>query len=128
MNEVKRQSARLGVLLLVGALLGCGSNPKGEGSGAEESTPSSFEIAEEGAPLVMGTALEASTGTPLAGVLIEGPGGLRTETDQAGRFVLKGLQPGQQGEIRATGPDGLAGANRLRPLKGGQLEVVIYLR
>ena len=45
-----------------------------------------------------------------------------------GRFVLRGLARGAAGELVATSEAGLSGKNLLRPLEGGPLEVVLYLR
>ncbi len=81
-----------------------------------------------GPAIVRGTALEASSGRPLAGVLIEGPGNTRTHTDAEGRFVLRGLSAGMHGELRGSTERGLSATNNLRPLKVGELEVVLFLR
>ena len=79
--------------------------------------------------VVYGTVVEASTGEPRAGVLVEWSAvGVRTRSDDAGRFVLQGLPLGVAGVIEAHTDDELVGRNRLRPLDGEPLEVVIYLR
>jgi len=80
------------------------------------------------APVVTGTAIEASSLKPLAGVLIRGPNGVETRSDAQGRFVLRGLEPGLEGELVGTTESGLQGRNWLRPLAGGLLEIVLYLR
>ena len=115
--------AILTLWLVAGA---CGSSPDADGSGAGPDSISFDYVGE--APVVVGTALEASTGRPVAGVQIEGPGGARATTDASGRFVLRGLAVGMEGELRGTAESGLTGVNRLRPLKAGQLEVVLFLR
>ncbi len=79
-------------------------------------------------PVVSGTALEARSGKPVAGATIRGPGGVETTSDASGRFVLRGLPAGASGELVGTTASGLSGKNRLQPLQGGVLEVVLYLR
>jgi len=116
-----------GVLGGLGLVLGaCGSSPDVEGAGASSEAVTLAYVGE--APVVVGTVLEASTGKPVAGARVEGPGGATATSDASGRFVLRGLAPGQTGELRGSTESGLTGANRLRPLKGGQLEVVLFLR
>ncbi len=115
---------KFAILSLTLLLVACGSSPDADGARASSD---SLDYAGA-APVVMGTALEASTGKPMAGVQIEGPGGARATTDASGRFVLRGLAVGMEGELRGTAESGLTGANRLRPLKAGQLEVVLFLR
>ena len=106
----------------------CGSSPEVEaGGGAERGTVPAFERAS-GPVVLVGTALEASTGLPLAGVLVEGPGGVQARSGPDGRFELSGLAPGAAGELRGTAEGGLVAVNRLRPLKPGRLEVVLRLR
>jgi hypothetical protein len=78
--------------------------------------------------VVTGTVLDARTGKPLRGALIRGPGGVEAKSDASGRFVLRGLALGSQGELVATTEGGLQGKNRLRPLEGGVLEVVVHVR
>jgi len=79
------------------------------------------------APVVTGTALDARSGKPLANVLIRGPNGVETKSDERGRFVLRGLALGSEGELSGSTESGLSGRNLLRPLESS-LEVVIYLR
>jgi len=110
--------------LLTLVLAACGSSPDADGTASD---PVSLDYVGE-APVVVGTALEASTGKPVAGVLVEGPGGTRATTDAGGRFVLRGLAVGMEGDLRGSTESGLTGSNRLRPLKAGQLEVVLFLR
>lgn len=80
------------------------------------------------APLVTGTVLDARTGKPVAGATVRAPGGQQATTDERGRFVLRGLALGTSGELVGTTEAGLAGKNHLRPLAGGPLEVVLYVR
>jgi hypothetical protein len=111
-------------LLLATLVAGCGTSPRASESGAAETTS-----ARPGrGATVFGTAIEAATGLPLAGVRVEGPGGATATTDASGRFELRGLAPGAAGLLRATTEAGLGGENRLRPLDEGRLEVVIFLR
>ena len=79
-------------------------------------------------PVVLGTAIDASTGKPLAGVRVRGPGGAETESDARGRFLLRDLPLGIEGDLVGTTAGGLEGRNALRPLAPGPLEVVLYLR
>lgn len=79
-------------------------------------------------PVVTGTVLDARTGKPVAGATVRAPGGQTATTDARGRFVLRGLAAGTSGELVGTTEAGLAGKNLLRPLEGGPLEVVLYLR
>ena len=117
---------KLEMIGLTLVLAACGSSPDADGAGAGADLVSLDYVGE--APVVVGTALEASTGKPLADARIEGPGGARATTDASGRFVLRGLTLGQEGELRGTAESGLTGSNRLRPLKAGRLEVVLFLR
>jgi len=98
-----------------------GEEPAGSTSGAR--------AVEAGAPVVIeGTTLDASSRTPIAGVRVDGPGGVSAISDENGRFELRGLPVGTEGELRASGPGELSGTQRLRPLERGRLEVVVYLR
>jgi hypothetical protein len=80
------------------------------------------------APIVIGTTLDARSAKPLAGVVVRGPGGVEARSDAQGRFLLRGLPLGAEGELVATTEAGLVGRNRLRALEGGAIEVVLYLR
>ena len=80
-----------------------------------------------GPPVVLGTVIEAATGQPVAGAKVVAPNGLEALTDDSGRFQLRGLEHGSEGELQASSGD-LAGSIRLRPLLGGRLEVVLHLR
>ena len=80
------------------------------------------------APVVTGTVLDARSGKPVAGATVRAPGGQTVKTDARGRFVLRGLPTGTSGELVGTSEAGLTGKNLLRPLEGGPLEVVLYLR
>lgn len=107
-------------------LLACGSSPEAAGGPARSEGQGGDRA--DGPVILFGTAVEASSGRPLPGVQVEGPGGAQTRTDENGRFVLRGLVAGAEGELRAATADGRTAANRLRPLRPGQLEVVLYLR
>ena len=125
MNAAHLRSRALIVGALFAPLVACGTPKASEADGGALAGPGP----DADAPvLVVGTVLEASSGRPCPGVRIEGPGGTQAETDADGRFVLRGLGPGMQGELLATSEEGLTARNRLRPLKAGQLEVVLYLR
>jgi hypothetical protein len=107
-------------------VLACGTSP--EAAGRPARGEGQWLDRADGPVILFGTAVEASSGRPLPGVQVQGPGGVQTRTDEHGRFVLSGLVAGAQGELRATAADGRTAANRLRPLRPGQLEVVLYLR
>lgn len=85
-------------------------------------------VASGPAPLLTGTVLDARTGKPVPGATVRAPGGQAVTTDERGRFVLRGLALGTAGELVGSTPAGLSGKNRLRPLEGGPLEVVLYVR
>ena len=121
--RIDTRTPALGAMLL---LLGSCRTPA-----PPEAGPSPFGRApgSVGPPaVVIGTAIEASSSKPLAGVLIRAPNGAETRTDAQGRFVLGGLEPGLEGELVGTTEAGLEGRNWLRPLAGGVLEIVLYLR
>ncbi len=84
--------------------------------------------AEPEAAEVFGTALDAGTGAPLVGVLIQGPRASRAVTDLAGRFRLRGLRAGDCGLLTATRGQVFHGELPLRPLQPGAFEVVFHLR
>lgn len=108
-------------------LLAACTNPP-PAAGDELLLPESAAAATGPAPLVTGTVLDARTGKPVAGATVRAPGGQQATTDERGRFVLRGLSLGTSGELVGTTEAGLAGKNRLRPLEGGPLEVVLYVR
>ena len=108
-------SGSLALVLGGAALLGC-----------REGVQASSE--RRGAPVVCGATLDAETGEPLVGVLVEGPRGSRAVSDPAGRFELLGLELGDSGVLRATRGAEYQGDLPLRPLAAGRLEVVFHLR
>jgi hypothetical protein len=114
-------------LCLMALLASCGTR---QVSGKEAADAASRTTARQagGPVVVVGTTLDASSRQPLAGVFVEGPGGTQAQSDARGRFLLRGLAVGAQGELVATGPDGRRGSVRLRPLERGSLEVVLFLR
>jgi hypothetical protein len=108
-------------------LLAACTNPP-PASGDELLLPESSAAATGPSPLLTGTVLDARTGKPVPGATVRAPGGLSTTTDERGRFVLRGLALGTSGELVGITEAGLTGKNRLRPLEGGPLEVVLYVR
>jgi hypothetical protein len=110
------------------ALGSCGSNPKAAEPAVEDESGDVEYNRASRLPVIVGTAIEASTGSLLAGVSITGPNGEVATTDADGRFELRGLAGGNKYLIKATTEAGLKGENQLRSLTGGRLEVVIYLR
>ena len=115
-----------GALLLAGALA-CGTSQKA-GRDPEPAALLTQVSSDRGPAIVTGTTIEAASGTPLSGVLIEGPSGTQAYSDEKGRFELRGLSVGESGELIASNGEELRGKVRLRPLTGGELEVVLYLR
>jgi hypothetical protein len=116
MSTPLRALPRLGACLLAGAsLLGCREGVRASSAGSE-------------APVVSGATLDAETGEPLVGVLVEGPRGARAVSDPAGRFELIGLKLGDQGVLSASRGAEYRGELPLRPLAEGRLEVVFHLR
>ena len=67
-----------------GGASSCGTNPE-----PAESSAATGAAASAAPTVIVGTAIEASTGLPLGGVTIEAPGGLVVETDEFGRFELE---------------------------------------
>jgi hypothetical protein len=108
------------------ALAACRNPSEAEDGSSREFGPA--PVARGPAPIVTGTVLDARTGRPVAGALVRGPGGAEAESDARGRFVLRGLALGVEGELVATTEAGLSGKNHLRPLASGPLEVVLHLR
>jgi hypothetical protein len=107
--------------LVVLVLAAACQNPEGSALSSTPSAPTGP------APVVVGTVVDARTGKPVPGALVVGPGGVETKSDSDGRFVLRGLAHGAEGDLVGTAK-GLSGRNRLRALEGGVLEVVLYLR
>jgi protocatechuate 3,4-dioxygenase beta subunit len=103
--------ARLG--LSIGLLLAsaCGGPPSRPGAEA----------------LVTGTVLDASTGVPVPGARIDGPGGTHAVSGSDGRFELQGLRERDEGEVLAQTDDGRRGSVHLRPLAPGRLEIALHL-
>ncbi len=80
------------------------------------------------AAIVVGTVLDAATGSAVADVRLEGPQGARALSGPDGRFEMGGLRAGDVGEIVARAGDGRGGSVTLQPLPAGRLEVVVHLR
>ena len=113
------------LLSLVAATCGCeSSGPDREGPAGHPAPIAS----REGPPVLVGTAIDAATGRPLEGVTLSLPDGTTGVSDASGRFELKGMAVGLSGLLVARHEGGLEGQNRLLPLAGGRLEVVIRLR
>lgn len=130
MNSPSNKIAAVALLVCVGLVVSCGSRVRkgGDGRGLDQNDAQLQEDARTKAPVVFGTVVEAASGRALAGVEVKGPGGHRTWSDTEGRFRLEGFQVGVSGTLEASSASGLVGENRLRPLTGGELEVVIRLR
>jgi hypothetical protein len=118
-------------LALCLALAACGSSRGEDGpdpAAGGAGPGSGGSAAAAGPAIVRGTVLDASSGRPLAGVLVQGPGATRATSDKDGRFELQHLPVGAAGEIVATAQDGRSGRNRLRAVREGVLEVVLFVR
>lgn len=76
---------------------------------------------------IVGTVIDASTGTPVAGVRVEGPHGTSAVSGDDGRFEIRGLREGDRGEVVAQSDDGRRGGVSLLPLAAGRREVVVHL-
>ena len=112
------------------ALAACGSSREEGGpdpASGSAGAGGSGSAAAAGPAIVRGTVLDASSGRPLAGALVQGPGGKQTTSDKDGRFELQHLPVGAGGEIVATTQDGRSGRNQLRSLREGVLEVVLFV-
>jgi hypothetical protein len=104
--------------------LGCRSTRGADASGL----PAPFQGAlEQGPAVVAGTVVEAATLAPLEGARVVAPDGSEAQSDASGRFEIRGLALGTQGELRATLGE-LSGSVHLRPVSRGVLEVVLALR
>src|SRR6516225_9958164 len=73
--------------------------------------------------VVTGTCIDAETGERVAGAKIEAPGGKSAVSGRDGRFEIRGLHAGDEGELIARMSDGRKAQNHLRPLSPGTLEV-----
>jgi len=83
----------------------------------------------EAAVEIRGFTLEAASGEPLPGVLVEGPRELRATSDESGRFVLTGLLVGESGVLHARDEaGGLAAELPFTALEAEGREVVFHLR
>jgi len=96
----------------------CGSDGSHDGHGGSANATTAT---------VVGTVIDAATGAPVADVKVEGPNDHTARTDSRGRFELKNLEVGTQGEVKAVADDGRKGRVALRPLAPGRLEVVLHL-
>lgn len=116
------------------ALAACGSSrmegePEAARARGDLGAPAARATSAASAPAtVRGTVLDASSGRPLAGALVQGPGGTQSTSDRDGRFELQRLPVGAPGEILATTEDGRSGRNHLRSIREGVLEVVVFVR
>jgi hypothetical protein len=120
--------------LLALALAACGTAAESSRSalrppsgGASGASGGAATEARPGEVEVRGTALDARTGALLAGVRVEGPGGVQAVSDRNGRFVLHGILPGTVGEVRGSLQDGRQDAVTLRARSGGRVDVVLRL-
>jgi protocatechuate 3,4-dioxygenase beta subunit len=111
-------------LALVLALAACHNPPA-----MDESSRSPLSASDHSGPhpTITGTVVDARSGRPVSGALVRG-GGVETKSDARGRFELRGLERGWEGDLVATADGERTGKNRLRALEGGTLEVVLFVR
>jgi len=113
-------------LFLCSLAFGCGTATRAQDTDNAASARSLAPVGQAGPPLVVGTTIDAATGRPIAASLTA-PDGTRATSDAEGRFRLR-LPLGTEGELVAETEDGRRGRVALRPLVGGELEVVLHLR
>jgi hypothetical protein len=121
-----RQASLVALLALLAA--SCGANRVDRAADGQAALARPVPAAARGPVRIVGTAMDATTGRPVAGARVVGPEGVEARSDGEGRFELRGLSAGSEGELRATTEDGRAGRNRIRPLRRSVLEVVVWLR
>lgn len=112
-------------LCLMVLVQGCGTASRAQ-DGGNAPTRTLAPAGQAGPPRVVGTTIDAATGRPVAASLTA-PDGTRGRSDEQGRFQLR-LPLGTEGELVAETEDGRRGRVSLRPLVGGELEVVVHLR
>lgn len=117
---MKRYAAILVVLLAAA----CSARENGSGSGGSRD----HRNVDPSSATIVGTTLDAATGEPLEGVEVTAPGGAHATSGPDGRFSIPGLAIGTEGTLTARASDGRKAENRLRPLRAGELEVVLRLR
>ncbi len=98
----------------------CARDPRSAG-GASQGT------GVDAAVVVVGTVVDAASGDAVAEARVKGPRGVKAVTDEKGKFELKGLEVGDEGEVVVTTDDRRRGSVVLRKLRGGVLEVVVHV-
>jgi hypothetical protein len=78
--------------------------------------------------VIVGTVVDAATGKSVANAKVEGPGGRKTTSDDAGRFRLEGFEIGTTGEVKASVSDGRSASVVLQRLSEKKLEIVLHLK
>jgi hypothetical protein len=116
------------LLSLLAATCGCESSGNGRDAHGGGTGPPAPFVSREGPPVLAGTAIDAASGRPLAGVILTLPDGTSGVSDANGRFELTGMPIGLAGMLVARHESGLEGHNKLLPLAGGRLEIVVRLR
>ena len=120
--------ARIALTLALLLIAACGSSQSDDGEPAFGPGAEAGRISEGPPPVVVGTVMDASTGRPVVGALVQAPDGLSVLSEAGGRFVLRGLALGTEGVLEVLTEDGRKGQVHLRPLSSGELEVVLYVR
>ena len=108
-------------------LVACSSSKSGDVHAGWRNGAASDPETGEATVQIIGHVLDRSTGEPVVGARLEGPGGRTAVSDQDGFFVMTGFSPGESGELRATWGKNATVTTLLRPLEAGRLEVVLHL-
>lgn len=117
----------LALALLLALSSACSSSQSGDVHAGWRSTPTSNPETGEASVQIIGHVLDRSSGEPIVGARLEGPGGRTAVSDKDGFFVLTGFSVGESGELIATWGKDASVSTRLRPLEQGRLEVVLHL-
>ena len=108
-------------VLALAALAACCADERGSARSGSASS------AADAPMTIAGTLLDAASGEPVANVTVRGPRSSTSRSDERGRFELRGLAVGDEGDVNAEASDGRKASLRVRPLRGGTLEVVLNL-
>lgn len=76
---------------------------------------------------IQGTVLDRATGAVVAGARIDFPDGRTATSSDTGRFDVGDFDLGLAGELRVRAEDGRAATLAIRPLRPGDLEVVLHV-
>jgi hypothetical protein len=108
--------------------LACGAGRRHDEAARSPSSAGAQAASARLPPRILGTTVDARTGQPLARVRLTFGEGEEVLSDARGRFEIEDLEAGASGDLLARTDDGRSGRNRIQPLAGGPLEVVVYVR